>query len=393
MAVRRSAGVRAGQATAGWVFTAPVLVILGLFLALPVVMAAWVSVSNWSGQGSPFASDVGFVGFENYAELLAGGGLVTQDFGIALRNNLWYVLLVVPTQTALALTLAVLVGRRAMRGRGLFRTAFYFPSVTSSVAITVVFLFLFSASGTVNAVLSYLSIDGPNWFNDPRGVVHVVLGALGIDTPPSALASSGPLGVTWWEWLAGPSVALSTLIVLAVFTTSGTFMLLFIAALQNIPGEVEEAAMVDGANSWQRFFRVTLPQLRPTMFTVLTLGLIATWQVFDQIYVGTQGAPGKTTVTPAYLSYTASFERQNWGHGAAIAFLLFAIIVGCTVLQRWILRERDVPRRRRRARMPDEPLPAGGVSRDAVPQQVASAHRPSDDGDTGPDSGTKGTSR
>ena len=88
---------------------------------------------------------------------------------------------------------------------------------------------------------------------------------------------------------------------LAVFTTSGTFMLLFIAALQNISGEVEEAAMMDGATGWQRFRHITLPMLRPTMFTVLTLGLIGTWQVFDQIYVGTQGGPAKTTITPAYL--------------------------------------------------------------------------------------------
>lgn len=382
-----------GQATAGWVFTAPVLVILGLFLALPVAMAAWVSVSDWSGRGSPFSSDVGFVGLENYTDLLVGGGLVTQDFGIALRNNLWYVLLVVPTQTALALTLAVLVGRGAVKGRGFFRTAFYFPSVTSSVAITITFLFLFSASGTVNSLLSYLSIDGPNWFNDPRGVVHILLGVVGLDSPPAAMAAAAPLGISWWEWLAGPSVAMSTLIMLAIFTTSGTFMLLFIAALQNIPGEVEEAAMVDGANARQRFFRVTLPQLRPTLFTVLTLGLIGTWQVFDQIYVGTQGGPGKTTVTPAYLSYTASFERGRWGIGAAIAFILFAIIVVLTLLQRAILRERDVPRRRRLFRTPDAPLPTSGVSQDAVPPQMASRRRAPDDPDAGSGSGPTGRRR
>lgn len=345
---RRGSGIRSNETVAGWLFTAPILLILGLFLALPVAMAAWVSVSDWSGQGSPFAPDVGFVGTENYADLLAGGGLVTEDFGISLRNNLWYVLLVVPTQTALALSLAVLVGKRAMRGRGVFRTAFYFPSVTSSVAITAVFLFLFSASGTVNAVLSYLSIEGPNWFNDPRGVLHILLGAVGIDSPPAALESTGPLAISWWEWLAGPSVAMTVLIMLAIFTTSGTFMLLFIAALQNISAEVDEAAMVDGANAWQRFWRVTLPQLRPTLFTVLTLGLIGTWQVFDQIYVGTQGGPGKTTVTPAYLSYTASFQGQRWGQGAAIAFILFAIIVAFTIVQRIVLRERtSVPRRKR----------------------------------------------
>ena len=347
MASRRSRGSAGSQAAAGWLFTAPIVVILGVFLALPVAMAAWVSVSDWTGRGSPFSANVNFVGAENYADLLVGGGLTTADFGISLRNNLWYVLIVVPIQTAVALFLAVLVGRAMYRGRGFFRTAYYFPSVTSSVAITVMFLFLFSASGTVNAILARLSIDGPNWFNDPRGIVHILLGAVGVDSPPSALESSGLLGITWWQWIAGPSVAMSVFIMMAIFTTSGTFMLLFIAALQNIPTEVDEAAMVDGANARQRFFRVTLPQLKPTMFTVITLGLIGTWQVFDQIYVGTQGQPGKTTVTPAYLSYTSSFERQNWGQGAAIAFILFAIIVFFTVVQRFFLRERGLTRRQR----------------------------------------------
>lgn len=347
MASRRSRGSAQSQAAAGWLFTAPVVVILGVFLFVPIVMAAWVSVSDWTGRGSPFSANVNFVGAENYADLLVGGGLTTADFGISLRNNLWYVLLVVPIQTAIALFLAVLVGRAMYRGRSFFRTAYYFPSVTSSVAITVIFLFLFSASGTVNAILARLSIDGPNWFNDPRGILHIALGWVGVDSPPSALESSGFLGITWWQWIAGPSVAMCVFIMMAIFTTSGTFMLLFIAALQNIPTEVDEAAMVDGANARQRFFRVTLPQLKPTMFTVITLGLIGTWQVFDQIYVGTQGQPGKTTVTPAYLSYTSSFEGQNWGQGAAIAFILFAIIVFFTVLQRFFLRERGLTRRQR----------------------------------------------
>ncbi len=366
----RGDSTRAGHAAAGWLFTAPILVILGLFLALPVAMAAWVSVSDWSGRGSPFSSDVNFVGADNYSELVAGGGLTTQNFGIALRNNAWYVLLVVPIQTIVALSLAVLVGKRIFRGRGAFRTALYLPSVTSSVAIVTVFIFLFSASGAVNKALSYLSIDGPNWLNDPRGLVHLLLGAVGVDQPPAWLADTDFLGISLWEWLSGPSVGMSVLIMMAIFTTSGTFMLLFIAALQNIPNEVDEAAMMDGANARQRFFKITLPQLRPTLFTVLTLGLIGTWQVFDQVYAGTQGAPGGTTVTPAYLSYTSSFERQDWGQGAAIAFILFAIIILMAAIQRWVLRERDVPRRRRRKRLPDEPLPADGVTNQPVPQQV-----------------------
>ncbi|MET0811846.1 MAG: sugar ABC transporter permease [Microbacterium sp.] len=341
-------GIRRGEALAGWVFTLPVLVILGVFLLIPVVMALWVSVSDWSGRGSPFSAGVGFVGLDNYAAITTDGGLATRDFGTALRNNGWYVLLVVPLQTALALFLAVLVNRAVLRGRGLFRTAFYFPSVTSSVAITVLWLFLFSASGAVNEILSWIGINGPNWFNDPSGIVHNALAGFGITSGPPALTENDFLGLSWWNWLAGPSVAMSALMLMAIFTTSGTFMLLFIAALQNIGVETTEAAVMDGANAWQRFWFVTLPQLKPTLFTVLTLGLIGCWQVFDQIYTGTQGAPGKTTVTPAYLSYSSAFLGQDWGQGAAIAFILFAIIVFFTILQRWVLRDRPVSRRRAR---------------------------------------------
>ena len=104
--------------------------------------------------------------------------------------------------------------------------------------------------------------------------------------------------------------------------------------------------MMDGANARQRFFRVTLPQLRPTLFTVITLGLIGCWQVFDQIYTGTKGGPSKTTLTPAYLSYTAAFNDQQWGQGAAIAFILFAIIIVFTIIQRWVLAEKKVSKRR-----------------------------------------------
>ena len=347
-----SSGIRRGEAAAGWLFTAPVIVILGLFLLVPVLMALWVSFSDWAGRGSPFAGSVSFVGARNYAAVLADGGLATRDFGTSLRNNAWYVLLVVPLQTVLALFLALMVNRSVLRGRGLFRTAYYFPSVTSSVAITVLWLFLFSATGAVNGVLGWLGIHGPNWFNDPHGIVHLLLGAFGVGDGPAALTQGGVLGVSWWDWLAGPSIAMTAYILMAVFTTSGTFMLLFLAGLQNIGGDVEEAAMMDGANGWQRFWRITLPQLRPTLFTVLTLGLIGCWQVFDQIYTGTQGAPGKTTLTPAYLSYDTAFRTQEWGQGAAIAFLLFVIIVLFTLLQRWVLRDRPVSRRRIRAYEP-----------------------------------------
>ncbi|MER7498761.1 sugar ABC transporter permease [Nonomuraea pusilla] len=322
---------RTRENLAGWLFVAPVVVILGLFMLLPILMALWVSLTGWNGQGSPFRAGVPFVGGDNYARLFTEDGLAREDFMTSIRNNVYYVAVVVPLQTALALFLALVVNKR----RTFFRTAFYFPSVTSSVAISVVFLFIFSNSGAVNQLLALAGVDGPQWFSDPRGVIQLLVG-----DPPAVLTEHGVLGLTWWDWLSGPSVAMCAIIVLVVWTTSGTFMLMFLAALQNIPKSLDEAAMIDGATRWQRFSRVTLPMLKPTMFLVLTLGLIGTWQVFDQIYVMSQGNPAKTTLTPAFLSYRTAFRDFDYGMGTAISFVLFVIIVLLTLFQRWVMRER-----------------------------------------------------
>lgn len=346
---RRRGGSTGGQGLAGWLFVTPVLVVLGLFLVLPIFMALWVSLTDWRGQGSPFSSGVGFVGADNYARLLTEPGLAREDFFTSLRNNAYYVVIVVPLQTALALFLAVVLNQKVLRGRGFFRTAFYFPSVTSSVAVSLVFLFLFTGTGAVNGLLGLFGIDGPTWFADPRGLLHLAGDALGLwelTAPPAALTGASFAGLSAWEWLSGPSVALTAIVFLVVWTTAGTFMLMFIAALQDIPVEVEEAAMIDGTGRWQRFRYVILPMLRPTLFLVLTLGLIGTWQVFDQVYVMSQGAPAKTTLTPAYLSYQYSFNQSEWGVGAAMAFLLFGIILALTSAQRFLLRDKDAARER-----------------------------------------------
>lgn len=320
---------RTRQNLAGWLFVSPVVVILGLFLLLPILMAFWVSLTDWNGQGSPFQGGVPFVGTDNYARLFAEDGLARQNFMTSIRNNLYYVAAVVPLQTVLALGLALAVNRR----RTFFRTAFYFPSVTSSVAISVVFLFIFSNSGAITQLLAFFGVRGPQWFSDPRGIFHLLFG----DVFPK---DGGPFGLSWSEWLAGPSVAMCAIIALVVWTTSGTFMLMFLAALQSIPRSLEEAAALDGAGRRQIFRYVTLPQIKPTMFLVLTLGLISTWQVFDQIYVMSQGGPAKTTLTPAFLSYRTAFRDFDYGAGTAISFVLFLIIVLLTLFQRWVMRER-----------------------------------------------------
>src|SRR5262249_7467665 len=157
------------------------------------------------------------------------------------------------------------------------------------------------------------------------GLFHVILDQLGVHQS-SSLSSQYFLGVSYWDWLAGPSIAMCVFIIMAVFTTSGTFMLIFLAGLQSIDESVNEAAALDGASRWRQWRHITVPLIRPTLFTVVTLGLIGTWQIFDQIYVGTQGSPVGTALAPAFLAFNTSFNQFNWGVGAAIAFILFAII-------------------------------------------------------------------
>ncbi len=349
---RRGGGLRRGEARSGWLFVAPAVIITAVFLVIPIALAFWVSLSDWNGFQSPLNPRVNFVGLENYAAITVDEGLDRRNFGISVRNNLYYVLLVVPLQTILSLLLAIQVNRAALRGKGFFRTAFYFPSVTSTVAIVIVFQFLFTASGAVNAVIGAFGIDGPDWFNDSTGLVHGALSAFGVSGPPPALAEPGFLGISAWEWLAGPSVAMSSLIMLAIFTTSGTFMLLFLAALQSIGAEIDEATLMDGAGPVRKFFSVTVPMLRPTLFTVLTLGLIGSWQVFDQIYVLGGASAGGTISTPAFLAYRSSFVDLEWGQGAAIAFILFLFIIVLTLLQRWFLKERGPKKRKKSSTSP-----------------------------------------
>ncbi len=330
------------EGVAGWLFVAPAIIVFLIFLLFPIAMALWVSLLDWNGQTNPL-TDFHFVGLDNYRRLLSEDTLLHEDFAISVRNTLYYVLVFVPGATALAFFLALVVNNRALKGRGFFRTAFYFPSITSSVAISITFLFLFQSTGVVNTALGWFGIDGPTWFNDARGVVHIALDNLGLVDPlhpPGWLADTDVFGLSLWQWISGPSVAMCALLFLAIWTTSGTFMLFFLAGLQNISQDVDEAAAVDGATKWQRFRYITMPLMRPSIALVATLAIIGSWQVFDQVFIITQGAPGKTTQTPAYLSYTKSFADGDFGQGAAIAFVLFVIIVSLAGLQRFLSRER-----------------------------------------------------
>ena len=170
---KRKTNIHGREGIAGWIFTAPAMIILGVFLFVPILMALWVSMTNWTGNVDPFGGgpNAAFVGTKNYTALFMQEGLARSNFMQSLGNTFYYVLLVVPLQTATSLLLALIVNEKFLRGKSFFRTAFYFPSVTSSIAISTVFLFLFSNTGAVNGFLKVLGIDGPQWFSDSGGSV------------------------------------------------------------------------------------------------------------------------------------------------------------------------------------------------------------------------------
>ena len=326
------------DAVAGWLFMTPALIIFTLFLIIPIIFAVYYSLTDWNGISPP--SEANFIGLDNYENVLAGGGIRQADFFKALKNTTYFALGVVPVQTILSLLLAVVVNQRLLRFKDFFRTAFYFPSITSSVAISLIFLFLYQRSGLINRVLETITFGSWEriaWMSDARGLIHIFLESLGLTlrTGPEFL-SSQVLGLTVWDWMSGPSIALAAIMIMNTWTTIGTMMIIFLAALQDIPNSLYEAASVDGATAWPTFRRITVPMLRPTIFFVVTLGLIGTYQVFDQVYVMSAGGPAKTTLTMAYMVYRNGFRNSEMGLGAAIAILLFIIIFILTLIQRRI---------------------------------------------------------
>lgn len=321
------------QAVSGWLFIAPALIGLLVFTLFPIFMALWVSFRDWTGMGPPTASN--FIGLDNYRSLTTQPGVPRTDFAMSLRNNFYYVIGVVPLQTAIAFFLANLLNQKFLKAKSAFRTAYYFPSITSSIAISLIFMFLFQRNGAINWVLSrVLPIDNLNWLDNADGVLHNVLGVFGVDQAPAMLADNAFMGLSYWQWFSGPSVTMLAIMLLSTWTTIGTLMLIFLAGLQGIPGDVEEASQIDGASRIQHFFLVTLPMMKPTLFFVLTIGVIGTWQVFDQIFAISAGGPQKTTLTPAYMVYREGFRNFSMGRATAVSFLLFIIIMVFTLVQR-----------------------------------------------------------
>jgi multiple sugar transport system permease protein len=332
------------NAIAGWLFMVPALAIFAVFVVIPIIFAVIVSFTDWNGISPP--AQANFVGLENYQKVLLQPGITQTDFFTALKNTTYFAMFVVPAQTILAMVMAIVINQQRLRFRQFFRVSYYFPSITSSIAISLLFMLLYQRDGVINNFLNTITFGAwppVVWLNDPRGLFHIILAAIGITvrTVPDWMISTSVGGVPLWSWISGPSVSLTAIMILNTWTTIGTMMLIFVAALQDVPLQVYEAASIDGANTWQTFRKITLPMLRPTTFFVVTLGLIGTFQVFDQVYVMSSGGPAKTTLTIAYMVYREGFRNSAMGVGATVAIVLFFIIFAVTMVQRRITEGRE----------------------------------------------------
>jgi multiple sugar transport system permease protein len=287
----------------GLALVAPNVLGLMFFFGVPVGMAFFTSLQSWNALRPPE-----FIGLANFERLLRD-----PAFYNALGNTLRLLIMVVPTGMALALGAALLLNQR-LRGRGLFRTIYFLPVVTSSVAASIVWTWIFQPRyGVVGNVFAFLGWQDLNWLTRP----DLVLIPIGV--------------VVIWQRL-------------------GFDMILFLAGLQAIPRPLIEAAIIDGANRWQRFRHITLPLLSPTTFLVLVLSTISAFQIFDQVYVMTartsRGGVGGSATTLTYLLYERAFIQSQYGYSAAIALVLFAITLAVTVFnlslqRRWVYYESD----------------------------------------------------
>ena len=311
---------------AGYAFLAPYLLVTVTFTIGVILFAFYISFNNYDIFTRPT-----WAGLANYKEAFKGFTDSTKrEFLQALYNVLWYALIVIPIQTFLAILLAVLLNA-PMRMKQFFRTVFYAPSVTSSVVITLIFVWFYLKTGYVNyflqSVLGLVGIDfsSVNWLGDPRGLIQLIVEALG-----------GKIPSTQW-YLRGPSIAWMALMVQNIFTTIPTFMIMFLAAIQDISPAIYEAASIDGANGAQKFRKITLPMLRPIILLVVVLGTIGAFQVFDQVYLATQGGPLNTSLTPVYKIFTEALGIMgpiHMGYASALAFILAVIIFTFTFIQR-----------------------------------------------------------
>ncbi len=299
LARTRLAGWRRNEAIMAWVFSAPALLLLTVFLLIPFLMAFGLAFTDQRLIPNPNLP-TRFIALRNFVRLLED-----ETFHQALFNNFLFAAVVVPLQTSFALLLAILVNQK-LRFVNFFRTVYFSPVVTTMVVVAIVWSFLYNpGEGFINQFLNTVSF--------------------------------GLLGP--YNWLTDTRLAFPAIMVLSIWQGVGFQMVIYLAGLQDIPDELYEAAEVDGASRWQQFWNITLPQLRNTTIFVVIATTILAFKLFTQVWVMTRGGPEETTMTTMIMVYREGFKQLKVGYASAISVAFFLIVLGVSLLQRAFLRE------------------------------------------------------
>lgn len=285
------------ESLSGYSFMAPTLLVLGTFVILPIAYAIFLAFHKVRILGELSYRFIGFKSFLRMAD--------DDRVWIALKNTAEYVAIVVPIQTILALVLAIILNSQ-IKGKKTFRIIFFLPTVTSSAVLTLIFMWIYNSNGLLNNFLAFLHLPTYNWIGDP-------------------------------------AVALKAIMLMNIWSTAPFFMVIYLAALQDIPVSLYEAAKIDGANQFDQFISITVPLLKPVTFFIVVMGVIGTFQLFDQSYIfsGGSGGPNNSTLTVVLLIYQYAFKSLDMGYAAALALMLAAVIMVTTLIQRRFFKQEN----------------------------------------------------
>lgn len=327
-----------------YAYLAPATLILGTFWLWPTLYALYISASTYDLGG-----DVTFHGWAKFGFLRNYRAVLSSpDFYKALINTVNFVIYTVPTSLALSLVVAVLLNQR-IRFLGFFRTIYFLPYITSLVAVSVVWLFVFHRSfGLANHILGWIGLGPFNWLNESRGIFEMFIGWV-----------SGNPGMRFWPdieykieskpWLIlfvglvrGPSLALMAIVIMTVWRNIGYNMVIFLAGLQGIDKTYYEAAEIDGASAWQKFWRITWPLVSPYTFFLAIISTIFAFKEFIGVFIMTpEGGLEYDTATVIYYLFDLAFKGQfNFGRAAAVGFLLFVILTVISMIQKMLFGKR-----------------------------------------------------
>jgi multiple sugar transport system permease protein len=314
---RASRRFRGREALAAALFLLPAGLVLVTFQFLPIFYAFYISLHRWG------LIREAFVGLENYRDLLHDA-----EFWRSLVNTLWFVLGTVPLGIGISLGLALLLFGE-LKARGFFRTLYFLPYITSTVAAALAWSWIYNANyGVLNFFLNKLGITSLKWLVEPTGIFKMMLGRAGDHLP---------------AWAQGPSLTLAAIIVMTIWNTLGFNLIVYMAGLGAVSKEFQEAARIDGASEWKVFRHVTWPLLTPTTFFLLIINTIRSFQAFNQIYVMPSPNPGgplgTTQVVTVYV-FKTFYSQTRMGYGSAVAFALFLIILALTLVQFRLAREK-----------------------------------------------------